>query len=81
MTVKLCLGSNRVVISTWTQTTGRDLNNFQLKAKRRDDIRYSILCEKGKAKLDFSRAGIAQSVEHLACLISHCEQRHDSSQF
>ena len=52
MTVKLCLGSNHVVISTWTRKTGRDLNNFQLKAKRGDDTRYSMLCEKGKIKLD-----------------------------
>ena len=28
-----------------------------------------------------SRAGIAQSVERLACLISHCERQHDSSWF
>ena len=51
MTVILCLGSNRVVISTWTPANGRDLNTFQLKAKGRDDTRYSILCEKGKIKL------------------------------
>ena len=36
MTVKLCLGSNRVVVSTYTEATGRDLS------------RYSMLCEKGK---------------------------------
>ena len=48
MTVKLCLGSNRVVVSTYTEATGRDLSNFQLKAKERDGTRYTMLCEKGE---------------------------------
>ena len=54
MTVKLCIGSNRVVVSTWTPANGRDLNTFQLKAKGRDDTRYSMLCEKGKITLNFA---------------------------
>ena len=48
MTVKLCLGSNCVVVSTYKEATGRDLNNFKLKANERDGTRYSMLCEKGK---------------------------------
>ena len=33
MTDKLCLGSNRVVVSTYTEATGRDLNNLKLKGR------------------------------------------------
>ena len=37
--------------------------------------------EKERIGIWRSRAGIAQSIEHLACLISHCEGQHDSSGF